>query len=392
MPRLDDLSPQGRQLFEQLTVICRDVVGPAAADVDAQARFPSEAIEALRAGGFLGALVPAEWGGPGCTYADISAFCTELGKWCGNAAMVFGMHQIQVACIVQHGPGVPHFEQLLRELVSPGRLLASATTEVGTGGDLGSSICAVEYDGDRFTLEKQANVISYGDHVDDILVTARRTADSPASDQVILHAQRPDLQLEPSDYGWDTLGMRGTCSVGFVLKATGSVDQIVSKPYAVVSNRTMQPVTHIFWSSLWLGLAESAVAKARAFVRNLARKNPGVIPPNAPLLSTTYAKLEQIRFTIDAAIAEYERARRDPDLFGTMAFTIHMNNLKMSVSRDVVSVILDSLTITGLSGYRNDGPYSLVRELRDALSAPLMVHNDRIITNNAFLLCAMKEG
>jgi acyl-CoA dehydrogenase len=35
----------------------------------------------------------------------------------------------------------------------------------------------------------------------------------------------------------------------------------------------------------------------------------------------------------------------------------------------------------GLSGYRNDGEFSIGRHLRDVLSAPLMINNDRILAN-----------
>ena len=37
----------------------------------------------------------------------------------------------------------------------------------------------------------------------------------------------------------------------------------------------------------------------------------------------------------------------------------------------------------GLSGFRNDGDFSVGRQLRDVLSAPLMINNDRILTNIA---------
>ena len=37
----------------------------------------------------------------------------------------------------------------------------------------------------------------------------------------------------------------------------------------------------------------------------------------------------------------------------------------------------------GLSGYRNDSEFSVVRNLRDVLSAPIMINNDRIMTNLA---------
>jgi acyl-CoA dehydrogenase len=35
----------------------------------------------------------------------------------------------------------------------------------------------------------------------------------------------------------------------------------------------------------------------------------------------------------------------------------------------------------GLSGYRNDSEFSLGRHLRDILSSPIMISNDRILAN-----------
>jgi acyl-CoA dehydrogenase len=48
-----------------------------------------------------------------------------------------------------------------------------------------------------------------------------------------------------------------------------------------------------------------------------------------------------------------------------------------------VSIVLSALRATGLSGYRNDGDFSVVRNLRDILSAPIMINNDRILSNLA---------
>jgi acyl-CoA dehydrogenase len=68
-----------------------------------------------------------------------------------------------------------------------------------------------------------------------------------------------------------------------------------------------------------------------------------------------------------------------------------MNELKLSASTKVVEVVQAALLICGIAGYRNDTPFSLGRELRDAHSAALMVHNDRITEHNASLLCVAKE-
>jgi acyl-CoA dehydrogenase len=378
-------------LLDLAAKIGREVAGPASVAVDRESRFPQESIDALREGGLLGALIPESHGGLGCTYADVAAVCTELGRHCGSTAMVFAMHQIQVACVVEHGQGSPYFDELMRDIATRGRLMASATTELGVGGDVRSSICAVESDGDTFRLEKNASVISYGEHVDDVMVTARRSPDSAASDQVIIHVQRPAMQLTPNGT-WDAFGMRGTCSIGFLLQATGNVEQIIATPYSELSARTMLPVTHIFWASLWVGIADGALAKARTYIRSAARKNLGTIPPGARHLVVAQATLDEMRATVEAAIVEFEHVRSQADAsFITLGFSIRMNELKLSASTKVVEVVQAALLICGIAGYRNDTPFSLGRELRDAHSAALMVHNDRITEHNASLLCVAKE-
>jgi alkylation response protein AidB-like acyl-CoA dehydrogenase len=95
--------------------------------------------------------------------------------------MIFAMHQIQVACIVHHALGSEWFRDYVREMVARQYLLASATTELGIGGDARSSICAVKVEGGRFTLDKQAPVISYGAEADAILVTCRRSEEAARS-------------------------------------------------------------------------------------------------------------------------------------------------------------------------------------------------------------------
>ena len=44
---------------------------------------------------------------------------------------------------------------------------------------------------------------------------------------------------------------------------------------------------------------------------------------------------------------------------------------------------MHALRACGLSGYRNDSEYSIGRHLRDVLSAPVMINNDRILANLA---------
>ena len=137
-------------LLETTRRIGDDVAGPNAEAVDREARFPHEAIAALREERMLGALVPRELGGRGATIAEVGAVCETLGRYCASTAMIYAMHQIEVACLVRHGLSVPFFRRYLAELAEREWLIASATSEIGVGGDLRRSVCAVERDGHRF--------------------------------------------------------------------------------------------------------------------------------------------------------------------------------------------------------------------------------------------------
>ncbi|MCU1487503.1 MAG: acyl-CoA dehydrogenase, partial [Actinomycetia bacterium] len=353
-------------------------------EVDRDARFPIEAITALREEGLLGLLVPAALGGEGATVGQVAEVVEVLGRSCATTAMVYAMHQIQVNCLVRHGT-TPTIQRYLREVATDGLLLASATTEVGVGGDTRSSVCAVERDGDRFRLEKQAPVISYGEHADGILATARRTTDSPPNDQVMAVCRRPQVELERlSD--WDTIGFRGTCSNGFRLTASDDAAWILPVPYAEISSQTMLPTSHVVWASVWLGLATAAAETAKRYVQAEARKKPGTTPPAALHLAELVGVHQQFVDLARGAARRYDALAHDPDALDGMAFAIAMNSLKVSASELVVDIVHRALTICGLAGYANQSPWSMSRLLRDAHGAALMVNNDRLTANNAQML------
>lgn len=380
-------------LLKQVHQIGKDVVLPAADDVDKNARFPRESIDALKKAKLLSAYVPEELGGMGLNIGQIAKICEALGQYCGSSAMIYAMHMIQVACVVHHGMSSSYFRKYMQDLVKEQRLMASATTEIGVGGDLRSSICAVEVSGDTFKLTKKAPVISYGVDADDIMVTSRRSEDAPASDQVHVLVKKGQYQLEPLS-GWDTLGFRGTCSSGFVLTSSGSAEQILPAPFSDILSQTMHPYAHITWGSLWSGIAANAVNMARAFVREQYRKNPSAPPTSALRLAETDSVLQTMRNNIKAAIVEYDQLVRDwkPEAFNNFGFSIRTNNLKLSCSQLIVDIVGRAMLICGIASYRNDSKFSLSRQIRDAYGAALMVNNDRIMNHNATMLMVHKEG
>jgi acyl-CoA dehydrogenase len=367
------------------------IAGRFADNVDREARFPREAIDAMKAERLLGIQIPMELGGEGAEIDQIAEICCILGQSCAASAMIFAMHHIKLSSVVEHGQSVEWHLDFLRRIAGQQLLLASATTEGGIGGDLRNSICAIEVDGDVCRLEKNATVISYGVYADAILITSRSHKDAVSSDQVMTAFLKSQYTLEKTN-DWDTLGMRGTCSEGFVFRGEAPKVQILPHPFAEIAAQSMLAQSHTLWSSLWYGIAVDAVSRAQAFVRAASRRNPGAPQPGALRVAEASNMLQMLRSEIIACLKTYMDSKRDPAKLASMGFAIAMNNLKVATSQTILQVINHAMLVCGILGYKNDTPYSLGRHLRDAHSAQLMISNERILGNTATMLLIHKQN
>jgi len=350
--------------------------------VDSAARFPAEAFQAVKAQRLLGIQVPKSLGGEGVGIGDVADVCYQLGQACGSTGMIFAMHQIKVACIMRHMGENGTLQRMLQRLCAEQLLLASSTTEGQGGGNIRSSEAPVEHqEGGRMSLERRASVISYGAYADGVVTTARRAADAAASDQVLIAFFKSDYTLTRLQ-GWDALGMRGTCSEGYTLKASASAEQILPEPYEAIHTRTMVPFAHLLWGSVWTGIAASATARAQAFVRN-AMRHGGQLPPGAPQFTRALATLRTLRGMLATSLRRYEHCMNDPQALAALEFQTLITLTKVEASELAAQTVMSAMRACGLSGYRNDSEYSIGRHLRDVLSSPIMINNDRILANLA---------
>ena len=368
--------------FPERTAAVAKAAAAEAEEVDRNARFPKAALDAMRQQRLLGVQIPHRFGGDGASISELAEMCYTLGRACSSTAMIFAMHQTKVACLVRHGAGSAWHETLMRRVAAEQMLLASSTTEGQNGGNIRFSSAAVERTDAEISLVRNATVISYGAQADGIVTIARRANDAAGSDQVLLAITRDDYTLEPS-LAWETLGMRGTCSAGFELKFKGSSDQIFPEAYDKIHAQTMTPVAHLCWSSAWAGIAAAAVDRAQAFIRKAARGAGGQMPPGAAHFTAAKMTLAKLRAIITANLDHYTAHEFDERALASLDFQSSINLLKVEASELAVETVMSAMRACGLSGYRNDGDFSVGRHLRDVLSAPIMINNDRILSNIA---------
>lgn len=383
-----DLGAEGE--FSERVRTAVAVAAEHAARVDREGRFPIEAVEALRANRLLGVATPRDLGGEGRSLSSLVDICSALGGACASTGMVFAMHQISLANLIDCASDGAWHRGYIRQAARDQLLFASATTEAGVGGELLHSLCAVERDGDHFFLAKEASVISYGEFADAIFITARRNLQAPANDQVLVVARKGQYTAERLT-DWDTMGMRGTCSHGWSLRVNAPAAQIVETPFAEIAALSMVAVSHLMWSGVWFGIAADALARAQAFVAKGARKQATVPPPGAARLADAFNTLAAMEAEISDVAARVSEMRGDPHRLQNIGFTRRINALKVNVSTAALRVVDGAMMVCGLQGYRNDTPFSLGRHLRDIHSARLMIGNDRILASTGQMMLVARS-
>ena len=351
-------------------------------EVDRDSRVPIEAIAAAKAERLMGVLAPRALGGESASHRQVVEACFILGQACASSALIYAMHQVKAACIVRHGRGSAWHEAFLQRLCADQLLLASSTTEGQAGGNVRSSEAPIIEQAGRIRLSREASVISYGEAADVLVTTARRSPDAAASDQVLVVLEHGDYRLTRTR-AWDTLGMRGTVSAGFQLEAEADPAQVMPDPYERIHRETMVPSAHLFWSAAWAGIAADAVERARRHVAKSARSLGGKAPPSSPHLIKAMTALRSLRGLIWAMTARFEAIQDDRAALSLLDFQNAITLLKVETSELALEAVMSAMRACGLSGYRNDGEASLGRRLRDVLSAPMMISNDRILANLA---------
>jgi acyl-CoA dehydrogenase len=201
---------------------------------------------------------------------------------------------------------------------------------------------------------------------------------------VLVALVKGDYELEKIKE-WDTMGMRGTSSTGFTLRGCAGMEQIIAESYERIHPQSMVPIAHLTWSAVWCGIAAGAVAHARRFVRKGATQSAGAqAAPGASHLTRAMMSLRALRGTIASAVSSYDQAAAgEAERLEALDFQAGMNLLKVNSSEQAIATVLSALQACGLSGYRNDGEFSVARNLRDVLSSSIMINNDRILASAA---------
>ncbi|HEX8393339.1 MAG TPA: acyl-CoA dehydrogenase family protein, partial [Longimicrobium sp.] len=174
-------------------------VAPFAGAWDSAARTPPELVRAMADAGYLGAAVPAEYGGAGMDAVTFALLNEELGRGCSSVRSLLTVHSMACHAVARWGTAAQR-ERWLAPMARGETVGAFGLSEPEVGSDAAAIQTTAEPDGDVYVLNGRKRWTTYG-QIADVLLTFARGGGKPLALLVDLRA--PGITVRP-------LGVTGT--------------------------------------------------------------------------------------------------------------------------------------------------------------------------------------
>src|ERR671936_1700738 len=376
------------RLLERLRQVCEETIRPLAAENDRTLTFPRESLEALAPDGYLGLMLPKEWGGLGqnhVMYAHVTETLARYGD--ASAAMCYVMH-IGAVEALKLRPTDYTIEKYLTK-VRDGLIGTLSYSDPETGSHFWYPIAsgARRVDGGFEVLKKASWTTSAG-FADFYVLQTTSPEFSGYDDLSVFVIDGEDVQAQPSL--WDALGLRGNQSGPLeVPNVDVPQDQLVGPvgDGAASNDESVDPWFLIGSSSVWNGIAMGAIDIAKRHTTKKRHVDVGMRVADYPtiqdyvgeaVMDTNAARLfvYSVAEAMDRATDNNKRMLA-PGEFARANYLHWAWQIKFEAAKNVAHVVDKMLHACGGSGYKRD--MELERYLRDAKAGWVMGPTNEVL-------------
>jgi hypothetical protein len=179
-----DLMTQVDQQREEVVALARDFaqreIAPHAAEWDAKAEFPAQAVKQLGELGFMGMLIPEAYDGLGLDLLTYLMVLEEIAAADAGLAITLSIHNSIIAGTLLAFGSDAQRERWLKPMARGEVLGAFSLSEPGSGSDAASVSTRAHREGDSWVLNGMKAWVTNGDVADIIMVMARSdTSEAP---------------------------------------------------------------------------------------------------------------------------------------------------------------------------------------------------------------------
>ncbi|HZK88688.1 MAG TPA: acyl-CoA dehydrogenase family protein [Stellaceae bacterium] len=142
--------------------VARNLLAPHAAEWDRESRFPKEALAELGKLGFMGALVPPEYGGTGADHVGYALALEEIAAGDGSVSTILAVHNSVGCAPVLNFGSEEQKRRFLRPMAAGEMLACFCLTEPGAGSDAAAIKTSAKRRGNRWVLNGAKQFVTSG--------------------------------------------------------------------------------------------------------------------------------------------------------------------------------------------------------------------------------------
>ncbi|MGJ1233578.1 MULTISPECIES: acyl-CoA dehydrogenase family protein [Sphingobacterium] len=171
---------ENKQQMDMIRQSARDFaqyhIKPYVMEWDEAQIFPIEVFKKLGEHGFMGVIVPEEYGGSGLGYQEYITVLDEISKVCGSIGLSVAAHNSLCTNHILSFASEEQKKRYLPKLATAEWIGAWGLTETGSGSDAGGMTLFAERDGDHYVLNGSKNFITHAISSSVAVVIARTGA------------------------------------------------------------------------------------------------------------------------------------------------------------------------------------------------------------------------
>jgi alkylation response protein AidB-like acyl-CoA dehydrogenase len=347
--------------------VARDVLAKHAADVDRAGRWPTESIDALKAGDFLGLTVAASHGGAGEGPRTFAAVLSRLAAGCASTGMIYLMH-VCGAQVVAAATGFARRDQVLKDIAAGRHLCTLAFSEKGSRSHFWAPVSQAKADGSAQTITADKSWVTSAGQSDGYIVSTRTagSADPMASTLYFVPKSAAGFTVAGQ---WTGLGLRGNASAPMKLAGVrvepGDRVSDDGGGFGVMIN-TITPWFQLGNAAVSVGIARAAVDAVRQHLLASKLEHLGQTLADLPNLRAELARM-QIAADVQAAFVHHVAWRMENPRPDTMLAVLESKAAAAEAALDVTDRAMRACGGTAFSGR-----LSVERHFRDARAGSVM--------------------
>lgn len=362
-----DLTEEELAIQETAREFAQSELAPIVEHLDDEGRFPVEIFKKLSELGFLGLIIPEEFGGIGASTLAYTLVVEELAKVCASTALGYAAH-MSLGTYPIYAFGTDEQKQkylpVLCEGVQGDKLALGCfgLTEPEAGSDAGATRTTAIRDGDHWVINGRKCWITNASHAHTCILTAKTDPAAPRGKGIsafIVETATPGFNVEKEE---DKLGMRSsnTCQIAFDnMRVPASAVAGGEGDNGEGFKTFMQTLDggRISIGALGLGIAAGAYDKARQYVteRQQFGKKIGTFQGVAFKIADMAMEIEAARHLVYHS-ARLKDAGRD--------FSHAASYGKLFASEVAMRATTNAVQVHGGYGYTRE--YHVERMMRDA--------------------------